>query len=196
MATKPVKVLTDLLTKKQIIKRDTSDNLLFQVSGTISAGHVSSSLPIFGSSVYTPNLNTKTTESFINLNIVTSSQGQYNIDQAFHAVDTSFNNSSDAYKRLRYQLTGNFDTEGYAQVQLPAVQYGKSAFNIDSFNFININVTVKEDGNWVNDLIAVNLVQSGSLNDEVWVKIYAPALSTGDLYKLIAVNENPESYVL
>lgn len=49
MAVKPVKVLTDLLTKKQIIKQDVSGNILFNVSGTLENGHVSSSLPITAS---------------------------------------------------------------------------------------------------------------------------------------------------
>ena len=49
---KPVKVLTDLLTKKEIIKRDESDNIVFNVSGTLGAGHVSSSLPISASDAY------------------------------------------------------------------------------------------------------------------------------------------------
>ena len=49
MATKPVKVLSDLLTKKQIIKQDSNNNVLFNVSGVLGNGHVSSSLPITAS---------------------------------------------------------------------------------------------------------------------------------------------------
>lgn len=46
MADKPVKVISDLLTRKQIIKQDISGNVLFKVSGTLQEGVVSSSLPI------------------------------------------------------------------------------------------------------------------------------------------------------
>jgi hypothetical protein len=49
MATKPVKVLSDLLTKKEIIKQDNNGNILFNVSGSAGNGHVSSSLPITAS---------------------------------------------------------------------------------------------------------------------------------------------------
>ena len=49
MAVKPVKVLTDLLTKKQVIKQDLEGNVLFQISGTIEGGTVSSSFPITAS---------------------------------------------------------------------------------------------------------------------------------------------------
>lgn len=49
MAVKPVKVLTDLLTKKQVIKQDLDGNVLFKISGTLANGTVSSSLPITAS---------------------------------------------------------------------------------------------------------------------------------------------------
>lgn len=49
---KPVKVLSDLLTKKQILKEDSGGNVLFKVSGTLGDGIVSSSLPITASSEY------------------------------------------------------------------------------------------------------------------------------------------------
>ena len=49
MATKPVKVLSDLLTKKQILKQDSEGNELFKISGSLANGTVSSSLPITAS---------------------------------------------------------------------------------------------------------------------------------------------------
>ena len=49
---KPVKVLADLLTKKQILKEDSSGNVIFKVSGSLNNGVVSSSLPITASSEY------------------------------------------------------------------------------------------------------------------------------------------------
>jgi len=49
---KPVKVLTDLLTKKEIIKKDESDNVIFNVSGSLSTGHISASVPLTGTDAY------------------------------------------------------------------------------------------------------------------------------------------------
>jgi hypothetical protein len=49
---KPVKVLADLLTKKQILKEDSDGNVLFKVSGSNGTGVVSSSFPITASSEY------------------------------------------------------------------------------------------------------------------------------------------------
>jgi len=54
MARKPVKVITDLQVKKRIKKVDNNDNVLFDVSGTLTNGHVSSSLPLTASNIYTP----------------------------------------------------------------------------------------------------------------------------------------------
>lgn len=52
MAVKPVKFISDVSTKKQIIKTDLSGNTLFAVSGTLADGTVSSSLPITASSLF------------------------------------------------------------------------------------------------------------------------------------------------
>lgn len=50
--TKSVKVVTDLVTQKQVIKQDLEGNVLFKISGTLPTGFVSSSLPISGSDIY------------------------------------------------------------------------------------------------------------------------------------------------
>ena len=50
-ATKSVKIVTDLLTNKQIIKQDINENILFRISGSLGDGFVSSSLPITASYV-------------------------------------------------------------------------------------------------------------------------------------------------
>ncbi len=55
MARKPVKIVTDLQVNKQISKVDSNNNILFDVSGTAAGnGHVSSSLPLTASAIYTP----------------------------------------------------------------------------------------------------------------------------------------------
>lgn len=251
---KPVKVLTDLLTKKQIIKRDADNNTLFNVSGSatsgIVVGHVSSSLPVSASWIYTPDLNISASAPF-SASIIQNevdAYGKYNVDKVLHKMEDALYNvgatdtvrvteSINAYKRLRFQKTGSFDAEGYAEIKLPGYQgqfdfdtltlapgaslgtlpvitnaaEGTAAdpnfksFPTSSKDFINLDVMVKDmddaDAVWCNDLLAVNLVVSGTEGamDELWVKLYAPDLADGAgniRYRLLAVNEDPDMYII
>jgi hypothetical protein len=133
---KPVKVLTDLLTKKQIIKKH-GDEVLFNVSGSsiagVVTGHVSSSLPLTASAIYTPDLNISSSATFevqALQDLVDAPTGKYNVDAAIHKLDHAVKLSGitdavraeeavNAYKRLRFQKTGSFDLEGYAEIKLP-----------------------------------------------------------------------------
>lgn len=199
MATRPVKVLPDLQTKKQIIKVDSSGNELFKISGTLDNGYVSSSLPISASSGLFISLETTTSSSFYNINVATSSVGNYKIydvNQAFHAVDDSLSSFSsvsfNSYKRLRYQVTGNFDINGSVDISLPLSQFGGNAFPVSSIDFINVSVAIKENNSWYNDIVSINLTSSGG---QVHVIIDAPALNNTNQYRFLAVNENPSDYV-
>ncbi len=172
MATKPVKVLTDLLTKKQIIKQDIDGNILFNVSGVLGNGHVSSSLPITAS---------------------------YFVGSGKYLTDITASGGSNAgiininYKKLRYKVTGSFDAEGYAEEALPLTQYGSSSFPISDQDYFIVNLMVKESGstNWTNDIIAYELFTSAS---QVYVGMYAPDIATSGSYKLLVINENPAAY--
>ena len=198
MGTRPVKVLPDLQTKKQIIKVDASGNELFKVSGTLDNGYVSSSLPISASSGLFVALGTTTSSSFNSINVLTSSVESYkvyDVNQAFHAVDNSITSialGANSYKRLRYQLTGNFDLNGSADISLPLIQYAGSAFPISSIDYINVSVAIKENNSWYNDIVSINLTSSGG---SVHVIIDAPALNNTNQYRLLAVNENPNDYI-
>ena len=191
MGTRPVKVLPDLQTKKQIIKVDASGNELFKVSGTLDNGYVSSSLPISASSGLFVALGTTTSSSFNSINVLTSSVESYkvyDVNQAFHAVDNSITSialGANSYKRLRYQLTGNFDLNGSADISLPLIQYAGSAFPISSIDYINVSVAIKENNSWYNDIVSINLTSSGG---SVHVIIDAPALNNTNQYRLLAVN--------
>lgn len=208
MAVKPVKVLTDLLTKKQVIKQDLDGNILFRISGSLNNGIVSSSLPVTGSSGLFNNLNTQTTSIFNNIDVVTGSgTGIYSVDQAFHAIDSEISDirniigggetdATKGYKRLRYQQVGYFDSDGTAEVILPKQQYDGDAFPVSSLDYINVSVMVRDGNAWTNDLLAVNVVTGGVSGDEIHVLIDAPALSTTDQYRLLAVNENPNDYMI
>jgi hypothetical protein len=174
MAVKPVKVLTDLLTRKQVIKQDLDGNILFRISGTLNNGTVSSSLPI-------------TASFFVGdgrylTNISASSGG---------GASTSVVNAN--YKKLRYKVTGTFDAEGYAEEALPLTQYGSASFPVADQDYFIINLMVKESGsaNWANDIIAYELFTSAS---QVYVGMYAPDIATSGSYKLLAINENPTAY--
>lgn len=199
MALRPVKVLPDLQTQKQIVKIDSFNNLLFNVSGTLNNGHVSSSLPITGSDSVFINLNTSTSTAFNNVNIITSSYETYktyNIDQAFHAVDNAINASvasSNAYKRLRFQQVGNFDINGNADIELPLTQLAGAAFPVSSLEYVNVSVMIKENNSWYNDILSINITSSGG---KIHVILDAPALNNANQYRLIAVNENPNDYIV
>jgi len=208
MAVKPVKVLTDLLTKKQVIKQDLDGNILFRISGSQNNGVVSSSLPLTASNVWTSDLNTVSTTVFDNIGVVTSSlNGTYNVDQAFHAVDleitniksiigTEENQTSHAYKRLRYKEVGYFDNNGSATIALPKTQFGSPSFPLESMDYINISVMIRDGDVWTNDLLSVNLAAGGINGDEILVLLEAPALTEVDQYRLLAVNENPDDYLV
>ena len=208
MAVKPVKVLTDLLTKKQILKQDLEGNILFRITGSLSNGFVSSSLPITGSAGVFYGLNTQTTTIFDNIAVVTSSvDGTYNVNQAFHAIDTALNvvsgiinsgesQASAGYKRLRYKEVGFFSDDGTAEVVLPKTQLGGPAFTLSSMDFINLSVMIKDGDAWTNDLLSINIVSGGIDNDEVHILLDAPALASTDQYRVLAINENPDDYLI
>ena len=208
MAVKPVKVLTDLLTKKQILKQDLDGNVLFRISGSLNNGVVSSSLPITGSAGVFYDLNTQATSEFYNIAVITSSnESTYSVDQAFHAVDLEITNiksiigggesqAATGYKRLRYKEVGFFDNDGTAQIVLPKTQYGAPSFPLSSMEYVNLSVMVKDGDAWTNDLLSVNIVSGGIDNDEIHVLLDAPALSNTDQYRLLAINENPDDYLV
>lgn len=197
--TRPVKVLPDLQTNKQILKVDNAGNTLFNVSGTLSNGHVSSSLPVTGTSGLFVVLETTTATPFTTLPIVTSSYQSYkvyDVNEAFHAIDNIISAGSanlNAYRRLRYQITGNFNATGSADIALPLTQNGGNAFPITSIDYVNVNIAIKENGSWFNDIASVNITSSGG---QIHIIIDAPALDNTNQYRLIATNENPADYVI
>ena len=140
---KPVKFLTDLVTKKEIVKKDGSQTL-FNVSGTVAGGgHVSSSLPLTASSIYTPELYLSASTQFDGINgVVYDANNRYNVDQALHQINSALKSGGysnivrieeglNAYKRLRFQATGTFNPEGYAEVMLPVTMSQYDAYSFD-----------------------------------------------------------------
>ena len=260
MAVKPVKVLTDLLTKKQIIKEDINGNVLFRVTGSLNDGYVSSSLPVTASSIFTKDAFIKAKTPFTNINIITSSiDSSYNVDDALHAVETAFvgggaltasylnpleqnvqitgslyitnavsassftgslngtasfaeianlaytasnltialkNVLEDTYRKLRYKITGSFDSNGYATEILP--NNSSYIFPATDIDYVNISILVRENNvsAWTNDIIAYEMKVSGALNNEIHVIMTAQDIPTFGEYKLLAINENRDAFIL
>lgn len=147
-----------------------------------------------------------TSASFTNVSIPTSSvvvEGitykVFNLDTAIHAIDQALANAGltatsvqNAYKSLRYQQSGTLDANGEVIVELPLQQLSKNAFPVADFNYITVDVMVKDSGRWVNDLIAIDMEVSGA-TPKIYVYVSAAAAANTE-YRLIAVNENTGSY--
>lgn len=103
---------------------------------------------------------------------------------------------SKGYKRLRYQITGTFDVDGHAEITLPTSSLGNSAFPTSSFDYVTVDVQVKEDGRWTNNIMSVQTVVTGATNNVIAVILDAPALDNTNYYRLVAVNEDPNYFVI
>lgn len=241
MASKPVKVLADLLTRKQIIKQDADGNVLFRVTGSLESGYILSVIPItasagingrlYGTASYALNAATASyaenagggiTSVYTSGNIsgsgleenpiflkdpliigtITSSYiYSPQITGSLHGTASYAENAGNinlsgiynAYNRLRYQTTGNFDIDGNVTIILPTQSFGSNAFPVNSMDFINVTVMVKQENIWTNDILSVQMYTS---SNHVYIDLYAPSLTNTDEYKLIAVNENPADYMV
>jgi len=123
----------------------------------------------------------------------TSASYAVNAATASHITDGANTSIQNAYNRLRYQTVGYFDITGSAIIMLPSSSLGGNAFPTGSFNYVDVSVTVKQGGRWINDLLSMQMYTSST---NVYVELSAPALTNTDQYKLIAVNENPSDYVV
>jgi hypothetical protein len=106
---------------------------------------------------------------------------------------TNVANIEQAYKRMRYQEIGYFNTAGEATIVLPTSSYGGASFTTNSFNYINVSVYIKEDGRWLNDLLSVQLFTA---SNNIFIELSAPSLNETNQYKLLAVNEDPDYYII
>jgi len=118
-----------------------------------------------------------------------------NAETASYALNTTFSttNIQNAYNRLRYKEVGFFDHTGSATVQLPTSSLGGAAFPVTSLDYINVNVSVLDDGTWVNDIFAVSVYTA---SNHVYVDLWAPDLHETDKYKLLAINQDPSLFII
>lgn len=177
------------------------------VNGTISATTSAYAPLVAGVNGKFVTSSVATATPFNNIAVITSSQviglssyDVYSIDQAFHAIDSVLADSSkttNAYKRLRYQISGTFDPSGIQIVSLPLTQFGGAAFTTSSLDYITIDVMVKLESsdNWMNDVVAIETYITGSPGSE-YVEVAIHSADVPYAYRLIALNEDPSKYVI
>lgn len=198
MSNAPFKILPNLIVNGSVLKYD-NNNLIFEVTGGVD-GHVSASVPYIGVFLGTASYaQIAATASYYNGTIDSASYatnaGTASYAYTASSLEISLNNKLvDAYKRLRYKVTGNFDNNGYAAIILPTSSLGSSAFTVPYLNDISIDILVQSGSSWINEIIAYELKISGALNDELHVILEAPELNSTYKYKLVAVNENGELF--
>lgn len=225
MANQPVKFLSDVLLRRNLTKEDSLNNKIFEVSGNLESGSVTINVPLSASSTYirgdlevsgsvtakTLNITEVNTSVIYDTSISASINALLDVS-ASNAINDDFLKFRDGYwvpgqvdlsgavaatknavNRLKYTETGSFSSAGQATVVLPLTQLGGQAFPIESLDYIMYDVSIRENNYWVKDIMHSHLQEiSGTL----CVIIDAPALNNTDKYKVVAVNTNPEDYIL
>lgn len=225
MANKPVKFLSDALFKKNISKEDAQGNKLFEVSGSLAAGAVTINVPLSASNTYIDGdlevSGAVTAKKFNVTEVNTSVIYDTSISASINALlDVSASNAANddylkfrdgfwvpspldlagaveatknAVNRLKYTVTGSFDNAGGAVIPLPLIQLGGDAFPISSIDYIMYDVSIRENNYWVKDIMHSHLTE---ISGVLCVTLDAPALNNTNQYKVVAVNANPEDYVI
>jgi hypothetical protein len=177
MTVKPVKFISDVQTKKQIIKTDISGNVLFAVSGTLAGGHISSSFNVTASGLHIPGdgyVETLTISGSDLPNLGVSGSA-INVYEALSAVDGKFPSFT-----INETHTGSFDAGGSKNVQLTNFVYA----DLDN---VLVDVLIKESGTTTYRNYLIDYELSGNIGtDKIHVLLTAPALSTNDSYRVIA----------
>jgi hypothetical protein len=214
MAVKPAKAIADLLARKQILKVDKENNILFKVSGSLGSGAVSSSLPVTASGFFsafdsfisgtltTKNLAVTDEKSYVNINQLSNvsasdaREGEYLVYSGSNWVPSSVRGvgiTKETYNRVRYSVSGTFDGRETIELPLPLSSSIRGpSFTPQSINQINFTLLIKETetSNWKNDLATVEFKLSGSEQPQIYAIISAPALPYA--YSFNATNLNPD----
>jgi hypothetical protein len=225
MANKPVKFLSDALFKKNIVKEDSLNNKIFEVSGTLASGAVNIYVPLNTVDTYVSgNLEVSGTVSAkkfnvteVNTNVIYETSISASINalldvSASDAANDDYLKYRDGYwvpspldlaggleavknatNRLKYVSTGSFDAGGQAIIPLPLTQLGGDAFPVSSIDYIMYDVSIRENDYWIKDIMHSHLSE---ISGVLCVRLDAPALNNADQYKVVAVNTNPEDYVI
>lgn len=212
MAVKPAKAIADLLARKQILKVDKENNILFKVSGSLGSGAVSSSLPVTASGYFsafdsfisgtltTKNLAISDEKSYVNINQLSNVSASDATEGKFLTYDgtnwipseiqVNAGIGAQSYSSLRYHSDGLFYGNETIVLNLPlSSAYGPS-FPIESINYFTYNLLVQEtsESSWRNDLASVEFVVTGTGTPYVAAVINAPFVPYA--YAFNATNEN------
>jgi hypothetical protein len=225
MANKPVKFLSDALFKKNISKEDAQGNKLFEISGTLASGSVTIGVPLTASNTYIGGdlevSGAVTAKKFnvteVNTSVIYDTSISASINalldvSASNAVNDDYLKFRDGYwipspldlqgaveatknavNRLKYTKVDYFDASGSATIFLPLTQLGGDAFPPASIDYVMYDVSIRENDTWVKNMLYCNL---SIVDNQLCVILDAPALNNTDQYKLVAVNANPEDYVI
>jgi hypothetical protein len=225
MANKPVKYLSDALFKKNITKEDALSNKIFEVSGTLENGQVTIAVPLSASNTYIGgdlevsgsvtakklNITEVNTSVIYDTSISASINALLDVS-ASNAINDDYLKYRDGYwipspldlaggleavkkatNRLKYIVTGSFDTGGQVEVALPLTQLGGNAFPVSSIDYVMYDLAVKDGNRWVKDIMHSSITE---ISGVLYINIDAPALNSTDRYKLVAVNTNPNDYII
>jgi len=214
MAVKPAKAIADLLARKQILKVDKDNNILFKVSGSLGSGAVSSSLPITASNIFsafdsfisgtltTKNLAITDDKSYVNINQLSNVsaseavEGRYLVYDGTNWIPSELKLNagigSQQYSTLRYHSDGLFYGNETVTLTLPVSSAYGPSFPTQSINYINYNLLIQEtsESNWRNDLASVEFKITGNIGNEYVAAIISAPFSPY-AYTFNAVNENP-----
>lgn len=225
MAQKPVKFLSDALFRRTLTKEDSSGNKLFEVSGTLASGASTLAVPLTASSAYfAGDVDVSGTLSAKKLNITevnTSVIYETSLSASINALlDVSASNAinddylkfrdgywvpgavdlagaveatKNAVNRLKFKHIGNFNSSGSAEIYLPLIQLGGPAFPPESIDYIMYDIAIRDEGEWRKHIVYSQLSVK---NSQLCVIIDAPVLNETGEYKLLAMNTNPDDYVL
>ena len=212
MAVKPARAIADLLARKQILKVDKDNNILFKVSGSLGSGAVSSSLPITSSGFFSAfdsiisgtltanHLIVTEQKTFLDINQLNNVSASDATEGKFLTYDgtnwipseiqVNAGIGAQSYSTLRYHSDGLFNGNETIVLNLPlSSAYGPS-FPVESINYFTYNLLIQEESgsSWKNDLAVVEFVVTGSGAPYVAAVIDAPFVPYA--YTFNATNEN------
>jgi len=225
MANKPIKFFSDALFKRGIIKEDTDNNKLFEVSGTLADGVVNINVPLSASNTYiSGDLDVSGSVRAKEFHVTTVSSSviyETSISASINALlDVSASNAvNDDYLKFRdgYWVPSPLDLAGALEAVKKAnnrLKYQKIDY-FDASGSAEVVLPLTQLGGIAFPTASIDYVMYDiSIKDEgewqkhitysnIFIKddqlhilIDASALNETYQYKLIAINTNPDDLVI
>lgn len=215
MAVRPVRFISDVLTRKQILKTDSGDNLLFKVSGSLlGGGEVSSSFPVTASGLYIDGDAfiegtltakrmhiTEVTSSVYYETAISASINALNDVSASQAVPGQYLRwSGTNWEPASINLSGAV-ADGISNINQVfqsssalVVDYfnsdGTKIINFDIFNssdleYLTLDVMIMQSGTSYYTNDLISVAMYPNLSGSITVELNSAALSNGDKFKLL-----------